>query len=62
MPKSKRHIRKSIDTFRRLISEHHQKIKQSLETRQNLEQIPHWKHKIQVFQVEIKKLIQKLTP
>jgi len=62
MPKSKKHIRKSIDSLRKVILEHHQKIKQALETRQNLESIPHWKHEIQVFQGEIKILIQKLKP
>ncbi len=60
MPKSKKHIRKSIDSLRNLIFEHREKIKQALETRQNNEDIPHWKQEIKAFQDNIDKLVKKL--
>jgi uncharacterized protein Yka (UPF0111/DUF47 family) len=60
MPKSKKHIRKSIDSLRNLIIEHQKKIKNALETGENLDAVLHWKHEIKVFEEKIDELVEKL--
>ncbi len=60
VPKSKKNIRKSIESLQRLIIEHREKIRRALETRKNLEDIPHWQQEIKAFQETINRLIKKL--
>jgi hypothetical protein len=61
MARSKRAIRRSIDSLNQRRNEHYEKIKNAIETNTNIECIPKWKKEIENFGQQIDDLLNKLN-
>lgn len=56
IPKNKR---KSLESYKKNIKEHQEKIENAIRTGENKRAIPHWQHEINVFKNNIEKIERK---